>query len=174
MLDIEPVNALGFFIVSPRLDIFQIIVYEYIDIERRYFSLVEDIDELDNELEELAKIMQDFLDEEEVIINDERVRPRVIGVDIGFRGEPEEPFITYFIYFKGKPRRGLNYYENIYEADIAEYPISAYWYFPPRSKVKSVEASGDIEIIGDRIVIMRLAEGDRVNGYEKIVFELIG
>lgn len=172
MINMEPMSATGIFTVTRDLEVYQIIIFEYFDDKRIYFSLTENLEDYERELERLAQVMQGFLDEEEVVINDERVRPKVVGVDIGFKDIPEEPFITYFIFFKGKPQKGTNYYENIYEGELAEYPITAYWYFPPQSRVLNVEASGDVSIIGNNIVVMRLAEGDRISGYEKIVFEL--
>ena len=172
LIGLEPMSAMGVFTVTKNLEVYQIVVFEYFDDKRVYFSLTESIEDYEKELDRLADVMQKFLDEEEVVINDERVRPKVVGVDIGFKDMPEEPFITYFIFFRGKPRKGLNYYENIYEGELAEYPITAYWYFPPTSKVVNVVASGDVSVLGDNIVVMRLAEGDRISGYEKIVFKL--
>lgn len=172
MIDMEPLSATGLFTVTRDLEVYQVVIFEYFDDKRIYFSLAENLEDYEHELERLAQAMQGFLDEEEVVVNDERVRPKVVGVDIGFKDTPEEPFITYFIFFKGKPRKGTNYYENIYEGELAEYPITAYWYFPLKTRVLSVEASGDVSIIGNNIVVMRLAEGDRISGYEKIVFEM--
>ncbi|MCD6357273.1 MAG: hypothetical protein DRJ96_08455 [Thermoprotei archaeon] len=169
---VEPVHAYGFFSVSRDLEFNQIVVFEYIDVNRYYASLSESVEKLDAELSGLAANMQRFLDQEEVVINGERVRPRVVGVNLGFRGEPEEPYLIFFIYFRGKPRRGINYYENLYEAEISEYPYEVYWVFPPNSRVEEVECSGTSELIGDNIVIIRVKEGERIAGYEKIVFRL--
>lgn len=168
----EPLSATGIFSVSKNLDVYQTIIFDYFDDEREYFSLIDDLEAYEEELERLAATMQRFLDAEEVVINDARVQPKVIGVNIGFRETPEEVTITYFIYFKGTPREGLNYYENIYEEEVAEYPIAAYWYFHPTAKIIDVEASGEIEIVGDNILAMHIAQGDAVNGYEKITFRL--
>jgi len=168
----EPLNATGLFSVSPSLDVHQTIIFDYFDEERLYFNMADDIEAYEDELETLARNMQYFLDKEEVVINDERVRPKVIGVHIGFREAPEDVVVTYFIYFRGRPREGVNYYENIYEEEVAEYPIAAYWYFHPSIEILDVEASGDVEIIGPNILAMHLAEGDHISGYEKITFKI--
>ncbi len=172
MSEVEPLHAIGLFTVTRRLEVYQVLVFEYYDPDQYYAQLMDDVEQLENELESLASSMQKFLDEEEVVLNGERVRPRVVGVDIGFKGTPEEPFVTFFIFFKGKPRRGLNYYENIYSGEEAEYPYAAYWFFPPGSKIAEVEVSGRSEIINDNILVIRVEEGDRIAGYEKIVFKL--
>ena len=169
---VEPIHAYGFFSVSRSLEFNQIVIFEYIDYEGYYASLSKDMDRLSRELSKLAFNMQRYLDEEEVVINGERVKPRVIGVDLGFRGDPEEPYLVFFIRFKGKPREGENYYENVYDAEISEYPYEVYWVFPPGARVTAVECSGVSEIIGNNIVVIRVEEGERIAGYEKIVFTL--
>lgn len=170
--EVEPIHAYGFFTVSEALEVNEIVVYEYIDYNRYYASVARDLDRLNRELEKLMSGMQHYLDSEEVVINGERVRPRVIGASLGFRGDPEEPYIVFFIQFRGRPRRGLNYYENIYEEEEAEYPYEAYWVFPSNAKVEDVECSGTSEIIEGRIVTIRVEEGEKVMGYEKITFRL--
>lgn len=172
MSEVEPVHAYGFFSVTSRLEVYQIVVFEYIDYDRYYASISSDVERVDRELEKLAINMQQYLDREEVVVNGERVRPRVVGVNLGFRGDPEEPYLVFFIFFKGRPRRGLNYYENVYEEEVAEYPFEAYWFFPPNAKVEEVECSGTSEIMGENIVVIRVEEGERIAGYEKITFRL--
>uniref|UniRef100_A0A7C3WKQ3 Uncharacterized protein n=1 Tax=Thermofilum pendens TaxID=2269 RepID=A0A7C3WKQ3_THEPE len=172
MPDLEPLSAIGFFSVSRRLEVYQVIVFDYLDTSGEYAQIVEDEERLQRELEMLSSNMQKFLDNEEVVINGKRVKPRVLSVDVGFRGTPEEVYITFFIYFKGKPVKGENYYENIYEEEVAEYPISAYWFFPPGSHVKIVDMSGDIALLAPNIVAVKLEEGEKIQGYERIVFTM--
>ncbi len=172
MSEIEPLSAIGFINVSSNLEFYQIIVFEYLDMERYYFNLVEDIERFEEELYHLKNSMQRILDKEEIVVNDIRAKPKVIGVDLGFKEEPEEPYFTYFIYFKGKIRRGEeNYYENIYDTLTAEYPFTAYWFFSPRFKVKRVDASGDVQIYGKNIIVIKVQEGEKISGYERIIFE---
>ena len=172
MVSLEPISAVGFFAVSRRLEVVQIVLFDYIDATGEYAKLMEDEEEAQRELRMLAANMQRFLDKEEVVINGQRVRPRVVGVDVGFKGSPEEVYIVFFIKFKGRPVQGDNYYENIYEDEVAEYPIAAYWVFPPRSRVKSVEMSGEVVILRPNILAVRIEEGERIHGYERIVFTL--
>jgi len=172
LVSLEPISAVGFFAVSRRLEVVQIVLFDYIDATGEYAKLMEDEEEAQRELRMLAANMQRFLDKEEVVINGQRVRPRVVGVDVGFKGSPEEVYIVFFIKFKGRPVQGDNYYENIYEDEVAEYPIAAYWVFPPRSRVKSVEMSGEVVILRPNILAVRIEEGERIHGYERIVFTL--
>lgn len=168
----EALSAVGFFTVTRRLEVYQTIVFEYFDAEGEYARIAEDEEKLEKELERLAAAMQSFLDSEEVVINGKRVRPRVEAVDVGFKGAPEEVFVTYFIYFKGSPKEDVNYYENVYENEVAEYPITAYWYFPPGSSILSAQMSGEVILLSPNVLSVRLEEGERVYGYEKIEFTL--
>ncbi len=172
MSKVEPVSAMGFFVVTNNLEVYQTIVFEYFDGEGEYARLVEDEEELEKELSRLAAAMQGYLDSEEVILNGRKVKPEVKAVDVGFKGAPEEVFITYFIFFKGVPKDGVNYYENLYENEVAEYPITAYWYFPPGSKITNVQMSGEVTIIAPNILVAHLDEGERIYGYERIEFIL--
>jgi hypothetical protein len=169
---VEPLHAYGLFSVSERLEVHQVMIFEYLDYDRYYDSISKDLEKLNRELASAALNMQQYLDREEVVINGERVRPLVLGVNLGFRGDPEEPYLMFFVYFKGKPRRGLNYYENLYEEEVAEYPFEAYWFFPPNARVEEVECSGTSELVGENIVVIRVGEGERIAGYEKITFRL--
>lgn len=172
MINLEPISALGFFSVSRRLEIHQVVVFDYIDTSGEYAKLMKDEESAQQELRMLAANMQSFLDKEEVVINGLKVRPRVVGVDVGFRGSPEDVYIVFLIYFRGKPVKGENYYENVYEDEVAEYPIAAYWLFPPRSRVKSVEMSGEVSMLGPNVVAVRIEEGEKIHGYERIIFTL--
>lgn len=174
MEELQPISALGLFTVTRKLEVYQTIVFEYFDPEGSYSTIIDDEEELEKELNRLAVVMQDFLDREEVILNGTRVRPLVKAVDIGLKEPPEEVFITYFIYFKGKPRNGLNYYENLYENEVAEYPITAYWVFPAGARIHNVQMSGDITLIRPNLLSVHLDEGERIYGYEKIEFEIYG
>lgn len=172
---VEPVHAYGFFSVSVHgssLEVKQIVVFEYLDYDRHYASLSRNVERLSRELSRLAANMQAYLDQEEVVINDERVRPRVVGANIGFRGDPEEPYVIFFIHFSGRLREGLNYYENVYGEETAEYPYEIFWIFPLGAKVKEVECAGVAEVVGDNILVIKVDEGEKVTGYEKIVFVL--
>lgn len=172
MESLQPLSALGIFNVNRKLEVHQTVVFEYFDPEGYYSALIDDEEELQKELNRLAAVMQDYLDAEEVILNGKRVKPKVRAVDIGLKGSPEEVFVTYFIFFKGSPQKGINYYENLYENEVAEYPITAYWIFPLNSKILDVQMSGDVTLLSPNVLAIRLEEGEKIYGYEKIEFEL--
>ncbi len=173
MREPEPIHAQGFFNVSRRGDINQVIVYDYYDPDYYYLRLTHRPIDYEKEIARLASNMQYFLDQEEIIINGQRVHPTVKTVSIEHRGIAEIAYITFIIYFKGKFRKGLNTYENKYEAEIAEYDYEVYWIFPPRSRVVEVDISADYEVLGDNnVLLFWVRKGDVINGYEKIVFEL--
>ncbi|MCX8180805.1 MAG: hypothetical protein N3E41_05480 [Thermofilaceae archaeon] len=169
---IEPVHAYGLFTVSESLEVHELLIFEYLDYDEYYDKLSRDLDKLNQELGKMIINMQKYLDLEELVINGERVKPRVIGANLGFRGTPEEPYLAFFVYFRGRPRKGLNYYENLYEGEVAEYPYEAFWVFPPGAKIEEVECSGSAEFVGDNILVIRVEEGERIAGYEKIIFKL--
>ncbi len=170
---VEPIHAQGFFIVSRRGDINQIIIYDYYDPEYYYLKLLHRPMDYVEEMNRLAANMQYYLDEEEVLINGEKVRPIVKSVSIEHRGFAEIAYITFIIYFKGKFRKGVNTYENKYEAEVAEYDYEVYWIFPPRSKIVEVEVAAEYEVLGDgNILLFWVRKGDKLSGYEKIAFTI--
>ncbi len=170
---IEPVHAQGFFVVTRRGDVHQIVVYDYYDPEGYYAKLIHRPREYEEEMNRLAANMQEFLDSEEVVINGERVYPKVVAVSLEHRGFEDSPYITFIIHFKGRLRRGLNTYENKYEEGVAEYDYEAYWIFPPRTRIVEVDVRSEYEVLGSgNILLLWARRGDKVGGYEKIVFEL--
>ncbi len=169
----EPVHAQGFFSVSRRGDVNQVVVYDYYDPDYYYLKLAHRPLDYEREVARLAGNMQYFLDQEEVVVNGVRVRPVVKSVSIDHRGFAEIAYVTFIIYFKARLRKGLNTYENRYEAGVAEYDYEVYWIFPPRTRVVEVDLSADYEVLGDdNILLFWVRRGDRINGYERIVFEL--
>ena len=65
-------------------------------------------------------------------------------------------------------------YENTYESVVAEYDYTAYWFFPPGSKVIEVVTSSRYDVFGstNNILVLWARMGEEIKGYEKIVFEL--
>ncbi len=170
---IEPVYAQGFFIVTKSGLVHQVVIFDYYDPEGYYFDIMEDEVALNNEVEFLKDSMQAILDQEKVVINGARTKPKVIDVDIGFRSSSVRPFLTFFIIFKGDFKNGVNVYENWYESEEAEYDFDAYWFFPPGAEVLEVIASGATEIFGNKnILAISVKRRERITGYEKIVFKI--
>ncbi len=168
----EPVHAVGFFSVSRGGVVHQVVVYDYFDPDYYFLNLVHRPLDYEREVSRLAYNMQSFLDREEVLVNGRRVRPVVKTVSIDHRGFAEFAYVSFIIYFRGRFTRGLNSYENRYEPGVAEYDYEVYWMFPPRSRIVEVDISADYEVLGDdNILLFWVRKGDRISGYEKIVFE---
>ena len=168
----KPIHAHGFFTVSRNGLFYEIIVFDYYDPEEYYAHLIHKPLDYEKEMARLIQIMQETLDEEYVSINGERIRPKVVGVDLGHRGFSDTPFITFLIYFKGRLRRGENVYENRYEESVAEYDYEVYWFFPPGFKVVEVDFRTDYEVLGSgNLLYVWARKGDKTGGREFIKFK---
>lgn len=171
---VEPLYAQGFFYVSMEY-ISYYLVFDYDDPYGYYDIIVRDRKLFEEEVSKLWANMQSFLDEERVTINGVRVFPKVVMIDIGFRGSKKRPFITFCIRFRTPIRLGVNIYENRYKPEVAEYDYVAYWVFPPKSRILKVDmGSGDEvwDIVGNNIVAIYGFKGRKTGGYEYIEFEI--
>lgn len=170
---VKPIYAQGFFYVHESGLVDQLIVFDYEDPDRYYAELIKSKEKFAQEIENLWSNMQYYLDQEKVIINGEEALPTVINVDVGFRGRFENPYILFYIVFKGELRKGLNTYENYYEEEAAEYDYTVTWFFPLNAKVVKAEvnASYVLEANG-RILFFKVRKGTKIGGREKIVFEI--
>jgi len=169
---LKPTFGHGLFIVCSDGTINQHVTFEYIDEELEYLNIVSDKEKLMNELEKLRKNMQSFLDEEIVKINGRRVYPKIRHVDIGFNGSFERPYVEFFIVFKGKFKKGLNIYEDMYEKEETTYDYVVRWVFPENTKIVDVDVGFEYEVVDNRILIFRVFTGSVTPGYEKISFYL--
>lgn len=168
---IKPVYAQGTFIVCSNGVITQEVVFDYLDQELYYWNLLSNEEKFNEEVEVLATNMQSFLDKEEVKVNGRRVHPKVIGVDLGFRGFPDRPHITFYISFKGELRKGINYYEDFYEPEVVEYDYSVIWIFTGNLKVLRANVGVNYDILSDgRILMFSVSKGFLTPGYERIEF----
>ena len=171
---VTPVHGQGFFYVGYGY-IAYYLVFDYIDPMGYYDAVMRDERLFEEEVNKLYYGMQELVDKEEVVVNGERVRPRVAMVDIGFRGRRDRVFIVFALRFRAPTRPGRNIYENRYEPEEIEYSYEAYWVFPPGSKVLEVDmgaGSEDWDIVGGNVVAIYGRRGGRTGGYEKIVFQL--
>jgi hypothetical protein len=117
--------------------------------------------------------MQSFLDEEIVRINGKRVFPKVVDVDIGFRGSEDRPYITFYIMFRGDLRRGVNVYEDTYEPEVSEYDYTVTWVFTGGLTVLRAYLGVNYDILADgKLLIFSVPKGFTTPGYEKIEFKL--
>ena len=170
--EIKPIHGQGFFIVSRNGLITQIVRFDYYDPKKYYAQLYHRPQDYQIEIAKLQTNMQQSLNEERVYINGERVYPRVQLVNIEHNGFEDNPYITFIIQFRGKLTKGLNTYENYYEDTVAEYDYEVYWVFPYRFEVVEVVSSSDYDVIDNRIVYLWSRRGDRIKGYERIVFRI--
>lgn len=171
MNNIKPIYGQGTFVVCSDGTITQEIIFDYIDSNTYYWNLLSDELKFNMELNKLMNNMQSFLDNEEVKINGKIVYPKVIGIDIGFRGSPETPYIAFYISFKGELRRGINYYENIYEPEVVEYDYCVTWIFTGGLKVIKANVGVAYDIIADgRMLMFSMHKNSLTPGYERIEF----
>ncbi|MCP8320794.1 MAG: hypothetical protein H3Z52_07630 [archaeon] len=168
--EVEPIHAHGFFWVSREGIVNQTIIFDYYDGKGYYASLLHKPYEYEKEMIKLFYSMQNLLDQEKILMNNIKCKPKVLTVSLDHRGLENLPCITFLITFKGQIKIGLNTYENFYEKGIVEYDYEAYWVFPKRTKILEVESSVEYEMIAKNILIMRARREDRYSGYEKIVF----
>ena len=171
-LEITPIHAESYFVVERKGMFNQILKFTYYDEDEYYFKLIHRPNEYYAEIAKLHSAMSQLLSNEKIYVNGERVKPRVLMVNIDFAGYKDHPYIVYFIRFKGKLRKGENVFEDYYEEEIAEYDYEIYWFFPEKTKVKEVYISGDYDLVKQNILYIWARKGDRISGYEKIVFEL--
>ena len=173
---VQPIHGQGFFYIGLGY-IAYYLVFDYIDPLGYYDTVLRDERLYEEETLRLYYGMQELVDQEEVRVNGERVRPKVAMVDIGFRGRRDRVFIVFALRFRAPVRPGRNVYENRYEPEEIEYSYEAYWILPPGSKVLEVDmgtGSEDWDIVGGNVVAIYGRRGGRTGGYEKIVFEIPG
>jgi hypothetical protein len=170
--EIEPIHAHGFFWVSREGIVNQTIVFDYYDNKGYYSSLLHKPDEYEQEMTKLFYSMQNFLDQEKILMNNIKCKPRLLTVSLDHRGLESLPCITFFMTFKGQIKAGLNTYEDFCEKSVVEYDYEAYWVFPKGTKILEVESSIEFEIVTKNILIMRARKGDGYSGYERIVFNV--
>ncbi len=170
---LKPIYAHGIFNVCRVGGVYQTIIFRYIDENSYYWSLIESGSEKIIEEEKiLAENMQGFLDEEEVYINDRKVKPTVASVVIDSAG-PRDASFTFLIRFKAPLRPGLNSYVNMYEEEEAEYDYTVTWFFPIGSRVVKAEVGVPYEVRGEgNILVFKVKKGARVGGREAIYFEI--
>ncbi|MEM0002176.1 MAG: hypothetical protein QXS24_06510 [Desulfurococcaceae archaeon] len=173
MSKLTPIYGLGFFFVRELGLIEQIIIFEYHDPLEEYRSIIENKHRLEDEKSMLKRNMQYFLDQETVKINNKQVYPRVIDVELGFKGDYSYPYIMFFIKFIGEFRKGINIYEDTYEPEIAEYDYRVYWFFPSKARVISADLGVPYSLMDHgRILSFIVNKNTRTKGYEKIEFEM--
>ncbi len=164
--DVTPIYALGNFVMDRSGNVTQYTFFYYYDKNTYYASLSKQI--LKEELNEIRRNMQRFLDEEQILINGERSLAKVINIDL-YLLDFEHPVLEFIILFRGRLKKGVNVYENSYEEEVAEYPYQAIWRLP--GKVIHVNMNGKISIFKNFLKI-KVDKGTKVGGVEIIKFLL--
>ncbi|MEM4718078.1 MAG: hypothetical protein QXE81_04895 [Desulfurococcaceae archaeon] len=174
MSEPKPIYGLGLFLVRETGLIEQFIEFCYLDPGETYAKIMKDRDQGKKEKTKLARNMQTFLDQEEVLINNQRVYPKVIDVEIGFREDFKHPYIVFFIVFTGILRHGLNIYEDKYNSELVEYNYRVYWIFPSKARVIKADLGVPYILLNNgRILAFSVNKGSEIRGYERIEFEII-
>ncbi|MCS7110811.1 MAG: hypothetical protein N3D82_04635 [Ignisphaera sp.] len=171
---VRPTYAYGLFFVSLNY-IAYYLVFHYYDPLEYYSTIAKDEKLFNDEIARLWANMQGFLDRERIIVNNIRVRPRVVMIDLGFTESKRRPYIVFTIRFRASVKMGRNIYENFYDSEVAEYDYAVYWVFPPGSRIIEVDmGSGNEEwdVVGGNVLAIYGYKGRRTGGYEKIVFEV--
>ncbi len=171
---VKPIYAYGLFFVSMDY-IAYYLLFHYHDPLEYYSTIMRDEKLFNDEIAKLWANMQEFLDQEKVIVNNVRVYPHVVMIDVGFAESRTKPYIVFTIRFRAPIRMGRNIYENFYESELIEYNYVVYWIFPPGSKILEVNmgSSGEEwDIVRGNILAIYGYRGRKTGGYEKIVFEI--
>lgn len=166
----RPRYGYGLFNVDSSGEFRQKVVFFYWDPEGELYRAVSTFESRKRELESLRESMQLFVNNERILINGEEVRARVVHVDVGFVANPKRPFIEFLILFKGRLTRGVNRYENYYEAEEVEYDYRVTWVLPEGFKLVRADFGFPHEVVGGRIVVINVKRGATTPGYEFMEF----
>ena len=166
-----PLNAEADFYVSKN-GISELLVYNYLDEKNVYQKLCAS-ENYDNEMNRIKDNMQFYLDQDTVLINHEEKRMKLSEVDLKFKdGLPEYPQLNFMILIRCTLKDGNNVIEFDMEDEIAPYDFLIKYHFPHGSKIVEVESLLSFKIIDNNKIIMTAKKGDRVGGYEKIIFKV--
>ncbi|MHA1238079.1 MAG: hypothetical protein ACTSSJ_02315 [Candidatus Odinarchaeia archaeon] len=171
MENIKPLHAQTFICASRNGEFNQFLNYMYYDPDKYYADLIHKPSEYENEILKLWDNMQGFLDEETIKINGTTVTPKVKYVSIEHIGSDTLPIISWIITYNGELKSSENIYETWSDEEIAEYDFESYWCFPPNAKLLEIDTLLEFEVQGN-ILLAWARKGDKVGGYEKIVFSL--
>ncbi|NVM02471.1 MAG: hypothetical protein HWN67_09065 [Candidatus Helarchaeota archaeon] len=174
--DVTPIYAYAYFNVARNGEIHQLLQYDYYDPDEFYANLCHEENQKDfnDEIEKLWNNMENFLGEEKNYINNKKVVPKVVHVDIGHRGSQNLPYITWLIDFKGEfktDRNSKNIYRTWTPKEKLEYDCHCIWHFPEGTKIK-IKTSMSFEIINN-LIILWARKSDFIGGDEEFTFILI-
>lgn len=157
-------------VAGGNIDFSQVLAYDYEDVspDHDYHDEVQNNPSfLENELENLAKNLQDFLDAETNMINDERVYPEVYNVQIGFKTHPRFPVYTWMVRWFGHETSGTNVYEARIEPDFLDYDIKSIYIFPRGAEIVTIKSSLNYDL-DENVVVFQGKKGQKVKEIELI------
>jgi hypothetical protein len=165
-----PLNAEANFYVSKK-GISELLVYNYLDEENFYQKLCAS-ENYDTEMNKIKDNMQFYLDQDIVLVNHEEKRMKLNEVELKFKdGLSEYPQLNFMILIRCKLKDGNNVIEFHMQEEVTPYSFHITWHFPHDSEIIEVDSLLSFQITGSKIIM--IAEGgDRVGGYEKIVFNI--
>lgn len=170
LADVEPIHAESFFSVARSGEVHERLYFEYRDYDSYYSDLLGNNAAFGDEIAKLSNNMQYYLDQERVEFNGEQVTSIVRYTDIVMKGHTNFVAVLYLIDFAGRFTPTRNIIETWLERETAPYDFEIIWRFPAGTKIEPIETELEYEIFGDFVVLWAL-EGDKVGGYEKMVFE---
>ena len=174
MAELRPVYGQGFFHVAWGV-IYYTIVFDYVEAGggTSYWRRVRDPSVRRREEEELARRMQESMDEERVVVNGMETRTIVDEARIEFRGDRVRHSVVFHSRIPYQPVDGVNVYENMYGPARAPYDYTVYWVAPPGGRIQSVDMPGRVQYLaGGRILLVEVRRGEEIPGYESVEFRV--
>jgi hypothetical protein len=169
-MNVQPLFASSIFTISPELEVYQVINYDYSDPDGVYERLLNDENALQKEINKIHSNMADFLAAEKVYINEKRVEQKIIHVDIGLRGNPEIVYFQWVVHFQGVKLNEVNSLESDVQVERAEYDIEVLYLFPQNTRILDVKTPMDYEI-REPLLFVWAQKGDVVGGHEAVQFQ---
>jgi hypothetical protein len=169
---IRPIYGQGFFDVSSSV-IFYTIVFDYYDPSGDYARILRDYRARRDEEAYIRGKMQEFINEERILVNGERVTARVASAKLELRGNPHVHSAVIHVVMEYNTVMGTNVYEDFYEPERAEYDYTVYWQVPPGGVILHVETPGKVYYEDNRrIAVIHVRKGTFLDGYEAVMFRL--
>jgi hypothetical protein len=168
---VTPIFGSSIFSISPYGQIYQVLCFDYADRDGYYERILHNEKAFAEETRNLHLNMAQLLGAERVFINGDRVRQKVLHVDIGLRGAADVPYLEWVIFFQGAFKPGENILASDVPEETAEYDIEVLYLWPPGTRIKRIETPMEHETRGPLLLVWA-RKGDRVGGHEAVVFEL--
>ena len=173
--NVIPIYGEACFYVSKSGQISEVLDFYYKDPDKYYQKLLEleFKEELKFEISTLWNNLDEIFDEEENILNEKRVFPKVQHVEIGIRQDPIYPHVSWIVQFEGEM---LENEENIYESktdlEKLEYDCKAIWIFPKTVEFIDINSAMNYEIKHGFLLLFQAKKGELIGGNEKFIFNL--